>query len=166
MITETLCAICQNPSNQIVCDFCESRWGHTATWVQDLSALEQHYRDVISDDEDMVVFHIDTVGHVYDEKNIISSAHSVENPVFQIQEGVWESPVLDIYLWAERGGLTPAQCHAFELMWIGLTGPEAISVINEIEHKHITSKAYHRRMEEAIKKIRRVFSQKAEFLGQ
>ena len=162
MKTNTLCTICQQPCTQIICDTCQSEWDQTASWIQDLKMLEEHYREITRDDDEVIAFHIDPTGHIRKSRHLIWKTTLGEDFKYQAKEDANKDLIEDIQLWATKGGLTTAEYAAIRLMKAGLTGSQAADVINEDEGKHVTAYAYHNRVEIAIKKIRRAFVNYAE----
>jgi hypothetical protein len=157
MKTNTLCSICQSPSPQIICDTCQSKWDQSSSWIQDLKVLEEQYREITHDDEEIIAFHIDATGHIRNDRRLTWKSKHVEKFEYPFKEDPDIDLIYDIHLWATNGGLTSAEYSALWLMRDGLTGPQAADVINKNEGKHVTAYAYHNRIEIAIRKIRRAF---------
>ncbi len=110
------------------------------------------------DEDDGIAFHIDVVGHVRRGRNNLRELTVGEILKHQPTDDTDWDIFEDIRLWAKQGGLTQEEYNAFDLMRLGLSGPQAAEMIYQYEHKPITPNGYYKRIQMAVKKVRRAFA--------
>lgn|GEM_PF-6050860 len=148
-----LCAICQQKTEDILCEQCRQTWDADSKWVKDLVQQELYWRVVNQHERRLSPLHLTVDGCLHSDRRKVSSKY-LRDQICQIvqRDDTWT--VEEIELWAEMGGLTLGEQIVFLLMMEGANDEDGAAVLNHLENKQITASAYRRRMERLLSKLR------------
>jgi hypothetical protein len=149
MRNDNRCAVCQKPGETILCASCKQQWDYESAWIQDLIHLEQQWRRINRLEIKYIATHIRVDGQLSRDQPF--DVHELEQTDMLTGSKML---VNHIELWAEMGGLTIAEQHAFQLMKNHLMGNDAAEILHIIEDHDLSASAYNHRKQRVIHKIR------------
>lgn len=147
-----LCAICQQGTTDILCERCMDTWDVNSKWVKDLVKLQRYWRSVNSHEHHLSPLHISVDGRLTHDHHHVSTT-VLYRQICQISRIQAEDDYENLELWAVMGGLSAGEQHVLLCMMQGVSMSEGASILNDMEHKHMTRSGYRRRMERVLHKL-------------